>query len=226
MKVLFFLPFFFYNTLLAQQHIAQFALWQPRNGQTAAFETGYKKHLVWHQSNGDTWSWYGWYFISGPRYGQFLDATFGHAWRDFDHRVNPTGDGADNQLNVEPYADFKLAYKAAFLSTLSTGDSTVLQSKFLRMLTLEVSDMNEGAKLLAGLKRSYQDCRFLAYRLTDGGPVNQLILLLGFSNFELYGLSESLPEEIQRLESTLKLHTITGITSETLAYRADLSLLN
>jgi hypothetical protein len=128
MKVLFFLPFFFCNTLLAQKHLAQFALWQPRNGQTAAFETGYKKHLVWHQSNGDTWSWYGWYFVSGPRYGQFLDATFDHAWRDFDHRVNPAGDGADNQLNVEPYADFKLAYKVAFFLSLSTADTTKVDS--------------------------------------------------------------------------------------------------
>jgi hypothetical protein len=35
-----------------------------------------------------------------------MDGTFGHAWKDFDAAVNPSGDAADNALNVAPYADF------------------------------------------------------------------------------------------------------------------------
>lgn len=60
------------------ENIGQFAIWKARDGMLQNFETGYKQHLNWHKTNGDKWNWYGWYIISGDRYGQFVDATFDH----------------------------------------------------------------------------------------------------------------------------------------------------
>ena len=65
--------------------IAAFSFWQPKDAQR--FEAGYKKHLQWHKNSGDAWDWYGWYVISGPHDGQFLDATFDHSFSDFMHPV-------------------------------------------------------------------------------------------------------------------------------------------
>ncbi|WP_298736037.1 hypothetical protein [uncultured Chitinophaga sp.] len=87
----------------AQQHIAQFVAWKPKAGAEQLFETGYRQHLLWHKTNRDPWGWYGWFIISGPRTGQFVDATVEHAWSDFDQLLKPADDRADNELHVYPY---------------------------------------------------------------------------------------------------------------------------
>jgi hypothetical protein len=216
------------NAALAQQHIAQFVVWKPNQGQEQLFETGYKQHLLWHKANNDTWGWYGWFIISGPRLGQFMDATFDHSWSDFDHPVKPAEDRADNNLHTVPFGAVQTVCKVSCLTSLSTANASSLQSKFLRLITLQVTDMNNGIKLMEQLKRTYSATLPLenmqVYKLVDGGPINQLILILGFSNFEAYGKSENLQEALFTTETALKVKTIEAITAETLVYRADMSL--
>jgi hypothetical protein len=66
---LFTIIFLFCTTsVLAQDKgIAHFSVWSPK--QEANFKSGYKQHLQWHKANNDSWNWYGWYIISGPRAG-------------------------------------------------------------------------------------------------------------------------------------------------------------
>jgi hypothetical protein len=54
--------------------------------------------------------------ISGERDGMLLDGTFFPQWTDLDAPVSPAGDGADNAVNVEPYAEVRslASYEAAF----------------------------------------------------------------------------------------------------------------
>jgi hypothetical protein len=61
-----------------QRNLAAFSIWKPKDNQAARFEAGYKQHLKWHLASADRWNWYGWFIVSGPRDGEFLDATFGH----------------------------------------------------------------------------------------------------------------------------------------------------
>lgn len=82
------------------EKIAQFAVWEPKPGQRTEFTAGYQRHLVWHKTNDDKWGWYGWFIASGPRSGQFVDATLDHTWADFDTPVDPAGNRADNARNV------------------------------------------------------------------------------------------------------------------------------
>ncbi|KAA2240877.1 hypothetical protein F0L74_32625 [Chitinophaga agrisoli] len=221
MKLLPFLPFLLLtHAVLAQSSVAQFAIWRPKDGTTASFEKGYQQHLLWHKTHGDTWSWYGWFISSGPRLGQFVDASFDHAWSDFDHPVDPAGDGADNQLHVYPFGEIQTVFKTVLIKSLSTGDSRSLQSKFIRLITLQVTDINSGIQVLEQFKRSYQPLQhFLVYKLADGGSLNQLMIMWGFSTFEDYGKSEALQEALYKAGTTIR-----SITSETLVYRANMSL--
>jgi hypothetical protein len=43
-----------------------------------------------------------WMLISGERDGMLLDGTFFPQRTDLDAPVSPSGDGADNAVNVEP----------------------------------------------------------------------------------------------------------------------------
>jgi hypothetical protein len=211
----------------AQDNIVHFSVWNPRPGQASVFEDGYHHHLQWHAANKDTWSWFGWYIISGPRHGQFIDATFGHSWADFDHPVNPTGDGADNALHTEPFADYLKAYKAMRLPFSDTEDTVVLTSKFVRMLTIEVTDRAGAAQLI---KRLLTDSRqkdlvdkVLVYEVVDGGEVGQVVMLLGGSSFQDLGKTAGLPGDLQDLDGNSGGRAIGTITAETLVFRRDMS---
>ncbi|HEY0611666.1 MAG TPA: hypothetical protein VGD35_18470, partial [Chitinophaga sp.] len=166
--------------------------------------------------------------ISGPRSGQFVDATVEHAWSDFDHPLKAVEDRADNDLHVFPYGELQTVVKAARLPALCTGAVSGLQSKFLRMVTLQVTDINAGIKLIEQLKRSWPSATpvkdLFVYKIVDGGAINQLLLLWGFNNFEEYGNSEQLQEALAAAETALKVKAVEAITSETLVYRADMSL--
>lgn len=214
------------QTAMAQNKtIAQFAIWKPNPGQDQNFENGYKKHLTWHKANNDPWSWYGWFIISGPRCGQFVDATFDHSWGDFDHSVKPGEDMADNELHVFPFATLQTVFKASYLKDISTAHESSLKSKFLRLITLEVKDISVGIKLLEKLKTSNADIKmFMAYKIVDGGNLNQLMLVLGFNSFGEYEKTENLQDQLSAIEVSLKTNVIKSITSETLRYNADMSL--
>ena len=88
---------------------ARVVIWHPNVGMNRDFEEGYKRHLGWHQRNQDTWNWFGWTFVSGEHYGDFVDGTFFHNWADLDSPVAPAADAADNTTNVLPYAAVRLA---------------------------------------------------------------------------------------------------------------------
>lgn len=75
-----------------------------RDGLAPQLDAGYRRHLGWHAGAGDRWAWYLWEVANGERAGLYVDGTFGHAWADFDAAVDPPGDLADNDLNVEPFA--------------------------------------------------------------------------------------------------------------------------
>jgi hypothetical protein len=207
--------------------IAHFSVWQPKWGQDQNFEEGYKKHLQWHAANKDTWSWYGWYVISGPRVGYFIDATFDHAWSDFDKPVNSAGDHADNALHTEPFGDFKFSYKVKYLPQLSIANGTSLQSPLLRYINLTVTNDEQAKACIEKLRASYQSKgvqNFLVYEMMDGGSLNQLMVLIGYNNFDAFGKTDNIGEELSGIESLLKVKVFTAISSESWRYQAGMSL--
>lgn len=206
--------------------IGQFAIWKAKDGQLRSFEEGYKQHLNWHKDNGDKWGWYGWFIISGPRYGQFVDATFGHAWADFDNAVKPLDDMADNKLHVFPFADVQIIFKVVGIPEASSVNTLGMKTKFIKLVTLTVDDMEQSLKMSEKLKDYYSSKQikfYKTYKVVDGGNINQMILMLGFDNWEDYAKSEDLNKKIAEFEQILKIDTIRSIVSETMIYRPDLS---
>ena len=91
----------------AQAHggkrIAQF--YSYRLTDRARFESGYRAHLGWHARQRDRLVWYAWTVQSGPRRGQFIDATAGASFADLDARPDLPGDGADFARTAAPHAE-------------------------------------------------------------------------------------------------------------------------
>lgn len=187
--------------LAAQHNVVHFSTW---NTVKPAFENGYKNHLKWHKENGETWSWYGWYIISGPRQDQFVDATFNHNWDDFGHSINPAGDNADNQLHTLPFGIYAGGYKM-----IGHANDTILRSKFLHAITINVTNIDD-------LVNKYNA---LSFKMADGGNLHQQLILVGFNTWQEF-------EKIICFQSELlKNKSITSITAETWLYQPDMSLL-
>ena len=70
----------------------------------AAFAQGYRRHLDWHAAHSDSLTWLAWTIIDGPGIGTFVDGAFGVAFKAFDDRVDPRGDGEDAGRNVTAFA--------------------------------------------------------------------------------------------------------------------------
>ena len=71
----------------------------------ATFESGYRRHLDWHDAAGDSLTWFGWDVLVGARPNRFVDGVFGVPFGALDVRVDPAGDLADAAVNVLAHAD-------------------------------------------------------------------------------------------------------------------------
>ncbi|PST83557.1 hypothetical protein C7T94_13505 [Pedobacter yulinensis] len=215
------LVFCFWQQTAAQSgRVGQFAIWNPLQNKKARFEAGYKRHLLWHQRNGDIWDWYGWYFISGGRSGRFIDATFGHQWADFDAAVHPAGDARDNARNVGPAAVFETAWKFVVLPELSTPGKSGLNSKYLRMLTLKTTGLQKATPAIRKAMQRYSPSvrTFQTLQVADGGDLNELTILIGFERFA----------ELQQTADVVEFFAdpaiFQAVKAELLVFRKDLSL--
>lgn len=97
----------------------------PHEGQQAQFDEGYRQHLAWHREHADPLVWYGWYVLSGPRTGMFVDGTFGAPFAAIDERVDPAGDRADFARTTAPYGRIEL--RTAYLLRDDLGTATPLE---------------------------------------------------------------------------------------------------
>src|SRR5215471_15893193 len=149
------IAFCFLQQVLGQtKDIAKCWLWKPKEGHEQDFESGYCKHFNWHRKNGDNPVWFCWQFVSGSRYGQFLDVSF-NSWEDFDISFKPDDDNKDYQLNIVPFAELQTSFKLAFVQDFSSKDSVGLRSKYIRLITMTVSDIPNALKVIAKLKENY-----------------------------------------------------------------------
>lgn len=206
--------------------IAQVAIWRPKPGQQAAFEEGYRRHLEWHRRAGDPWSWHGWYVVSGPRDGLFIDATLDRTWADFDAAVQPAEDAADNARNVEPFADFQVAYRVAQLAELGLGTASGIGARFTKLVTLEVIDPPAAIRVLAEARDRLARAgvtQLLVLRVVDGGDLGQLQLWIGAADQAAYGRTSHLFDELRAIERALGTTAFGTMTAERLAYRPELS---
>lgn len=216
----------------ADHGIAAFSVWQPKDGQDEQFEQGYKEHLQWHQRSGDTWDWYGWYIISGPRTGWFMDATFGHSWVDYSHSVDPAGDEADNKKHTEPFGNYQGNFKVSRIDEASTTDTAGLRTPYCRMITLRTYETNNVRKLLAKLRdryvKNYGIQNFQAYQVVEGGDLHEYVLLIGLPAWADWTKTAGFTDDLQKaMALTYSSPVLIEVPrSELLAYNAGMCLIH
>ncbi len=141
-----------------------------RPGFESQLDEGYRRHLDWHRGAGERWAWYLWEVTNGDRAGLYVDGTFGHAWADFDASVDPPGDAANNDLNVEPFATraanhvWRLRPELRGLAVDPEKAPLVLRSEY------RVRAGGESAfESALGRLRSVADAPYAVFELVSGG---------------------------------------------------------
>lgn len=76
-------------------------------GMTAQYEQGRTKHMAWHKSQNDSWSWNTWEITTGENTGSYVITTCGHTWKEFDAR---------DKFNIADGANAATTMGAAVLS--------------------------------------------------------------------------------------------------------------
>jgi hypothetical protein len=193
------------------------------------FQEGYKRHLEWHRKNSDTWTWHGWMLISGEREGTFVDGTFFHLWTDLDIPVSPAEDGANNAINVEPYAEVRSVASYEAVPALSNLTSPHLNSPLLTFCYIEVAP----GRAAQFEMRATQELRGLAAKAVPhavlrpvNGSTEYLLLLPAQKLSDLGSQAAFIARLLQSVASDPKYPAMTArFRTETARHRADMSYI-
>jgi hypothetical protein len=103
------------------------------------------------------------------------------------------------------------------------ADAQIMSVKFLRMFTVDVGDVKEAAKLIekatVAAKQKDATARFVVFEAVDGGNTRQLVIFVPFENFAAMDGLRDFQNTIESGGSS-----IAGISSETLAFQAEMSM--
>ena len=74
-------------------------------GSEMQYTAGHIRHIAWHKTQKDTWTWFTDDIASGPDTGAQLAGTCGHRWSDFgpDREKFMAADMTDVEKNILPY---------------------------------------------------------------------------------------------------------------------------
>jgi hypothetical protein len=165
------------------------------NGQTAAFADGYRKHLDWHRSHGDSLSWLGWFVVDGPDVGMFIDGTFGKPFAAADARVDPAGDAADAGRTFAAYAVASLREVYRRRADLGRGNSLEAgtpaasqQVTRVRVPAGRQAEFEKGARAVA----SHGDSDYAVYELVSGGSEGTYLVIAQLAGYRAVGDRTSL----------------------------------
>ncbi len=215
----------FATPLFAQDSatIARVVYWQPKPNMDRDFEQGYRRHLEWHRRNRDTWTWLGWSIAQGQRDGLFMDATLFHHWSDLDHPVDAAGDGADNAINTERYANVVSNTTYESIAALSTVTAEQLTWPQMTIAYFEIAP-GGGSQFESALQGA----------LPSGGPPHlvlrpllgsndYLLLLTGEKASDFAAHAQLLAQTMQRLRQGSAANLLVRFRTETARHRPDMS---
>jgi hypothetical protein len=125
--------------------IAYFHVNRVKPSMTVQYETARKRHWVWHQKMGDTWSFHVWQIVSGEASGTYMLASFGHTWKEVDESDQRVGGEEDDPAaKVEPFLDSEPESYYRYLPDLSlapNGDSSPSAKLAVTRLVLHPEQM-------------------------------------------------------------------------------------
>ena len=229
---------------LAQQpgDIVEIHINRVKPGMTQQYEAGRKKHMAWHKSQNDAWSWNTWSVLTGPATGSYVVGSFGHNWTDLDGRDKFTqADGADSQASMgaslagEEQSYYR--YRADLSLSNETFPPTAMISVTHYMVEpAAVNDFIEGIKKVnEGIKKTNfpQAGPSRWYQLVNGGEGPHFVLVGDRATWSTFQpptdkTLDSMMEEAYGKEQGAAILSalrkgIRSTLSEALEYRPDLS---
>lgn len=212
-------------------------------GMTAQYEQGRAKHMAWHKAQNDKWSWEVWEITTGENTGNFLVASCGHDWKDFDTREKfDVADGADANASMGPYlAGSTMAYYVHRSDLTVAHKMGATPPPYLSVIHFFLKpegllDFADGVKKVnaafakTNTPTTVQDW----YALANGGHGPELVLVQERKNIgEMAGTSAKTLDQIMQeaygdqgatIMATLR-KGYWSTTTELLHFRADLSYM-
>lgn len=154
-------------------------------GMTAQYEQGRAKHMAWHKSQNDAWSWSTWEITTGPETGGYLISSCGHDWKDFDSREKfNVEDGANaNATMGNTLTDSTMSYytlRSKLSDTAKPGaPPAYLSVLFIHLKPEGVTEFTDGVKRVNEAFAKTNTPKFPSYwySLANGGPGPQMVLV-------------------------------------------------
>ena len=211
-------------------------------GMTAEYEQARAKHMAWHKSQNDAWSWNVWEYTTGEGTGNYLVATCGHDWKDFDARDKfNLADGANATATMGAYLAGETMAYYVLRSDLSAPHKPGPTPPYLSVIHFflkpeAVLDFADGVKKVnaafakTNTPTTVQDW----YGLANGGHGPELVLVQERKNIgEMAGTTaRTLDQIMQEAYGDQGATIMTAIrkgyyssTSELLHFRSDLSYM-
>jgi len=212
---------------------------RPKPGMEKQFEAAGKEHIAWHRQKNDPWAWFVWQVMSGPRTGEYVAATFGHKWADFDTApVSREEDDADAGTRVRPYTESVETQYVVFLPKHSRPPQGSTPSKFATVATIRLKHGMEDAyrnavsKIPKAMEKTNWPGRYVFYALANGGEHPTFFLVLPREKWADFAAPDKpfekmMEEAYGREDAEAILKTIdkatAKVTSEMIVYRPDMS---
>ena len=229
---------------LAQQpgEIVEIHINRVKPGMAQQYEAGRKKHMAWHKSQNDAWSWHTWAVLTGPATGSYVVGSFEHNWKDLDGREKfLQADAADVQASMGPSqagseqsyyryrADLSLSQQTFPPAPLTSVTHFMLEPAGINDFTDGIKKVNEGIKKTnfpqAGPSRWYQ--------LVNGGEGPHFVLVGDRASWASFQpptdkTLDSMMEEAYGKEQGAAIlssirKAVRSTITEALQYRSDLS---
>jgi hypothetical protein len=166
-------------------------------GNVQQFEEGLKRFHAWEHQQNYPFTYYAWTIISGERNGQYILASLGHDWKDFDEVEKFTASaGAQVQADLAPYTESVTISYYVQRSDLSVLEPAPGASPlpFSEVITFFLKPGAEPAneevikEVGAAIKKSNWPAKPAQwYQLVNGGEGDELILASGrkdWANFQ------------------------------------------
>lgn len=214
---------------------------KPKPGMEAQLEQGRMKHMQFHKSQNDTWTWNVYLIQTGLNTGTYVTSTCGHAWKDFDDWEKRMGqaDAADAATSMGQFIQSQTNGFYAYRSDMSRAPMNALSAP-MSAVTIFVLRPGTQTGFSDAIKKVNEALAKQPDRpknsgwlqLMNGGEGPEFVLLSARQGWADYApLAKTIPDVLNEaygkdaadaLEKTLSSaeeHTFT----ETAVYRPDLS---
>jgi hypothetical protein len=211
-------------------------------GMAQQYEAGRKKHMAWHKSQKDTWSWYTWAVVTGEGTGSYVVGTFEHNWKDLDGREKFTqADAADAQANLGPSLAGEEQSYYVYRDDLSGVPEAFPPAPLISVIHFMLkpeggNDFVEAVKKIGdGIKKTNYPTSGPAhwYQLANGGAAPHFVLVFDRANWASFqpptdkSLDSMMEEAYGKEQGAAILSSLRKATrsiyTEALQYRPDLS---